>query len=286
MMGGFSLRRTFVLVFALLSLSTGLSSDAREVRISAVISAVEADANQAYIELKKGADFGSVAEKYSFPPYNQNGGDLGFIDISTMQKELRNAIDSLALNQFSEIEVINEKYYILMKTDERLASEAPIISDDAGSEKSAYDSIIIILVLLSVLLGLVLYVTIMNHRNVKKHRIALPDNDFFYLYADADLGEDIMALKHLSDYKMVIFQYTVSLVFVTFRRESNAYLVPKADNTFLLSLPYTTLSFLLGWWGFPWGPIETVPSIYRNLRGGITLELENLDHALSNVPKE
>jgi hypothetical protein len=49
MMGGFSLRRTFVLVFALLSLSTGLSSDAREVRISAVISAVEADANQAYI---------------------------------------------------------------------------------------------------------------------------------------------------------------------------------------------------------------------------------------------
>ncbi len=30
----------------------------------------------------------------------------------------------------------------------------------------------------------------------------------------------------------------------------------------------TTWTLLLGWWGFPWGPIRTIRALYHNLSGG------------------
>jgi len=31
---------------------------------------------------------------------------------------------------------------------------------------------------------------------------------------------------------------------------------------------FTLLTLVAGWWGFPWGPIYSVQSIYSNLSGG------------------
>ena len=36
-------------------------------------------------------------------------------------------------------------------------------------------------------------------------------------------------------------------------------------------LPYSFFTFLLGWWGIPWGPIYTVQAIYRNFKGGVVI---------------
>ena len=29
------------------------------------------------------------------------------------------------------------------------------------------------------------------------------------------------------------------------------------------------LTAVVGWWGFPWGPVFSVQSIFRNLKGGV-----------------
>jgi len=68
--------------------------------------------------------------------------------------------------------------------------------------------------------------------------------------------------------KFVVFQYCVSLVFVTLRRASNVYLIKPGDGTATRALPFTLLSLVLGWWGLPWGPIWTIATVYRNSRGG------------------
>ncbi|MDL2234474.1 hypothetical protein LJC63_12985 [Ruminococcaceae bacterium OttesenSCG-928-L11] len=68
--------------------------------------------------------------------------------------------------------------------------------------------------------------------------------------------------------KFVVYQYCISIVFMTFRRSSGVVFVKAGANAALTGLPYTLLSLLLGWWGFPWGPIYTVQSLVTNFGGG------------------
>jgi hypothetical protein len=68
--------------------------------------------------------------------------------------------------------------------------------------------------------------------------------------------------------KFVVYQYCVSLFFVSFRRSSDIYFVT-SDRPFTgARLGYSLLSLLAGWWGIPWGPIFTVQSLWTNLSGG------------------
>jgi len=68
--------------------------------------------------------------------------------------------------------------------------------------------------------------------------------------------------------KFVVFQYCISVVVLTFRRNSSIYFVRAEDNAPSKGISYTLLSLLLGWWGIPWGPIFTIAAIANNLRGG------------------
>ncbi|MEO5979035.1 MAG: hypothetical protein ABIS36_20175 [Chryseolinea sp.] len=68
--------------------------------------------------------------------------------------------------------------------------------------------------------------------------------------------------------KFVMYQYTISVVLMTFKRSSDIYFVRANENCVITGLPFTIMSFVLGWWGFPWGPIYTIGSLYRNLSGG------------------
>ncbi|PIR94617.1 hypothetical protein COT97_00495 [Candidatus Falkowbacteria bacterium CG10_big_fil_rev_8_21_14_0_10_39_11] len=76
----------------------------------------------------------------------------------------------------------------------------------------------------------------------------------------------VSELKHGG--KLVMFQYCVSGLVVTFKRGSAVYFIRQGESTTRHSLIYILISFLFGWWGVPWGPIHTVAAIFTNLRGG------------------
>lgn len=68
--------------------------------------------------------------------------------------------------------------------------------------------------------------------------------------------------------RFIFYPYTISFLFVTFKRTSGVYLVRRTDNHVLRSLPFTAISMLFGWWGITFGPKYTLQSINTNLKGG------------------
>lgn len=68
--------------------------------------------------------------------------------------------------------------------------------------------------------------------------------------------------------RFVYFAFTISLFVITFKRTSGVYLVRQGENSMIKGLPFTLLSFFLGWWGIPFGPKYTIESIRTNLKGG------------------
>lgn len=53
--------------------------------------------------------------------------------------------------------------------------------------------------------------------------------------------------------KFVYFSYSVSLLLLTLNRTSGIFLVRPGESAIKKGLPYTIISFLLGWWAFPFG---------------------------------
>jgi hypothetical protein len=68
--------------------------------------------------------------------------------------------------------------------------------------------------------------------------------------------------------RFVYYPYTISLLFVTMKRTSGVYLVKAGSSDKTRRLPYMFMSALLGWWGFPFGPLYTMESLRTNYRGG------------------
>ncbi len=77
-------------------------------------------------------------------------------------------------------------------------------------------------------------------------------------------------LKHelANGAKFVVFQYCISILIMTFKRSSDIYFIRADESTFKHSIVFTLISFILGWWGIPWGPIYSISTIYTNLSGG------------------
>lgn len=75
----------------------------------------------------------------------------------------------------------------------------------------------------------------------------------------------------------VRYEYVASLLFVTFRWQSKAHLVRHEISTYFRAIPYTLFTCVFGWWGLPWGPIESAQAIWTNLGGGrdVTDEIED-----------
>jgi len=68
--------------------------------------------------------------------------------------------------------------------------------------------------------------------------------------------------------KFVVFQYTISVIFMTFRQSSDVYFIRAGESSIKYGLGFSLLTLLLGWWGIPWGPIYTCSSLYYNFNGG------------------
>ena len=83
--------------------------------------------------------------------------------------------------------------------------------------------------------------------------------------------------------KFVVYQYCISLLIITFKRSSNIYFIRHEENAVVKGLPFTLLSFLLGWWGIPWGPIYTIQSVWVNFNGGKDVTKEVVASMVSSV---
>lgn len=81
--------------------------------------------------------------------------------------------------------------------------------------------------------------------------------------------------------KVVRFQACLSFIFFTTRSPSR-FFIKGQDSILLAGLAYTFVTLLLGWWGIPWGPIYTVQTIYRNLRGG---QKQTIGDLMNNIEK-
>lgn len=68
--------------------------------------------------------------------------------------------------------------------------------------------------------------------------------------------------------KFVMYQYCISVIFMTFKRPSSIYFIPSHRGPYVNGLLFTALSTVLGWWGIPWGPIYTIESLWVNSTGG------------------
>jgi hypothetical protein len=87
------------------------------------------------------------------------------------------------------------------------------------------------------------------------------------------IGTDGMTIQELNHAlqqggKLVVFPYCISIIVLTFKRSSDIYFVNAGESPLRKSMAYTLISLLLGWWGFPWGPIYTIETLFINLRGG------------------
>lgn len=83
--------------------------------------------------------------------------------------------------------------------------------------------------------------------------------------------------------KFVVFQYCISIVIMTFNRSSDIHFIKAGESTFSKSIGYTIISLIVGWWGFPWGPIYTIGSLFNNLNGGKDITQEVLQSV--NTPQ-
>lgn len=78
--------------------------------------------------------------------------------------------------------------------------------------------------------------------------------------------------------KFVVYQYAISVLIMSFKRGSDIYFIRPGESAAAKGLGYTAMSFFLGWWGIPWGPIYTIGTIYTNLSGGKDVTGDIMDH--------
>jgi hypothetical protein len=66
--------------------------------------------------------------------------------------------------------------------------------------------------------------------------------------------------------RYVIFWCVISLIFVTSRRTMQGVFCPLCAQK--RAVQASAITWLLGWWGFPWGPIWTIGALCTNLKSG------------------
>jgi hypothetical protein len=69
--------------------------------------------------------------------------------------------------------------------------------------------------------------------------------------------------------RFVAYQWCISLLVVTLKRGTRIYYLKPGQTGFLPGFLWSAFTLVAGWWGFPWGPIYTIGSLWTNLRGGI-----------------
>lgn len=95
------------------------------------------------------------------------------------------------------------------------------------------------------------------------------------------LSRDELRARLRAGERCVRFEYCISVVIATARRQSRVYLTNSRQERYFRGLGYTTLALLLGPWGVPWGLIWTARAVWVNLLGGEDVTEEVL-HSLDS----
>ncbi|WP_206170885.1 hypothetical protein [Phragmitibacter flavus] len=77
--------------------------------------------------------------------------------------------------------------------------------------------------------------------------------------------------------RFVLFSYCVSILILTFRRSSSVRFLRRGVDGTGAAVGYSLLSSVVGWWGFPWGPIYTIGALISNFRGGKDVTVQVLE---------
>ena len=83
-----------------------------------------------------------------------------------------------------------------------------------------------------------------------------------------DMSPDRLKYELEHGGKFVVFEYTISIIVMTFKRPSNVYFVSSGYRPVFPAIGYSLSSFLLGWWGVSWGPVYTITSVIETTGGG------------------
>ena len=95
----------------------------------------EAEAKSVIAELDKGADFTTLAKKYSIDPGAGSGGDLGYFGHDDMVKEFADAAFALPAGQYTKTPVKTEFGWHVIKVEDHRVSTPPSF-DEARQEVS------------------------------------------------------------------------------------------------------------------------------------------------------
>ena len=82
-------------------------------------------------------------------------------------------------------------------------------------------------------------------------------------------------MKITSETEVSQYYLTISIIFFSVKVASRFYIIG-SENTKVINGTYSLVTFLLGWWGIPWGPIYTIQSLVSNLRGGNRIKVAEL----------
>ncbi|MBK9774513.1 MAG: hypothetical protein IPP57_27425 [Candidatus Obscuribacter sp.] len=88
------------------------------------------------------------------------------------------------------------------------------------------------------------------------------------------LSEEELQQELQNGAKLVYFEYCISVLVMTL--SVLELLCQKSENAVVKGLPYTLISLIFGWWGFPFGPIYTIGALINNLSGGKNVTTEFL----------
>lgn len=68
--------------------------------------------------------------------------------------------------------------------------------------------------------------------------------------------------------RFVYYMFCVSVLVMSFRRSSPVIYIRSGGSRVVPGLSWSLLTFVVGWWGIPWGPIFSIQSIVANMAGG------------------
>ncbi|AXK39991.1 peptidylprolyl isomerase [Crenobacter cavernae] len=102
----------------------------KEVKVRQIVVANEADATRLIAELKKGGNFEAAARAKSIQPgAKQNGGQMGWGNLNTMEAPLAEALKGIGKGQFSVKPLHSRLGYHVFKVEEIRDSKAPAFND-------------------------------------------------------------------------------------------------------------------------------------------------------------
>lgn len=96
-------------------------------------------------------------------------------------------------------------------------------------------------------------------------------------------GEELRALVNQGG-KFVHYKTCISIVVMTFNNPTDIYFIRPGESSHTPGLTSFILTLLLGWWGFPWGPIYTIGNIVTFAKGGTDVTAAIMSDINQNDP--